>query len=554
LSAPETERRKKLALEQLAGRLSLIEESKGSSLSGEEIWREKLRACNEFGLDRVPKNSEIFERLPPSSRAKFQERLRRKSVRTRSGIAVVTVITKPFDCPHGTCTFCPGGVRFGTPQSYTRNSPAASFGLWSNFDPARQVREALEALERNGHDTSKVELILLGGTVLAMPKGYQAWFVKESYDALNQQSPASDLAESMKRNERSDHRCVGLTIETKPDWCREEHVDVLLSYGATRVEIGMQSLRAEVLKFVNRGHTVSDSVRALRVSKDAAFKVVAHMMPGLPLSNPEKDLEDLVSLVRDERFRPDMLKIYPTLVVEGTALYNQYKVGKYVPCVSEDLVELLCKFKREVPSWMRIMRIQREIPRDEIAAGSKAGNLRQMVLDRMKLNGLSCRCIRCREVGHRKASSPIQREQVEESSADPDLIPVSKTLYEASGGQEVFLAVEESPEDTLYGFLRLRIPSGEEHRQELRADRCALIRELHVYGSVVPLGAKSPESDPTRPQHRGLGTRLLAEAEKVASEEFGRKKVVVISAVGTKEYYRKRGYRDDGPYVSKWVG
>ncbi len=502
-----------------------------------EIWKLKLGACQKYHLDRVPKNSEILEFLSPPTKLALEEKLRRKSIRTRSGIAVVTAITKPFDCPHGTCTFCPGGVRFGTPQSYTPESPAASFGLRREFDPGKQVEDAIAILERNGHDTSKVELILLGGTILAMPRDYQEDFVRKSYEALNGARSVS-LIESLRRNEFARHRCVGLTIETKPDWCKREHVDLLLSYGTTRVEIGVQSLRPEVLRHVNRGHTLEDTYNAFSTARDSAMKIVAHMMPGLPLSDPEKDLEDLLEVVSDDRLKPDMLKIYPTLVVKGTALYNQYMMGKYAPYSLEEIVDLLARFKARVPPWLRIMRIQREIPKTEIDGGVRSGNLRQLVLDEMAKRGDRCHCIRCREIG--------RHERLEEST--PKL---NRIDYEASGGHEVFLSYVDEDTEALFGFLRLRIPSGNEHRPELRNERTSLVRELHVYGTVVPIGKQASPSGQSQQQHRGIGTALLRESEEIARNEFNRKKHVVISATGTREYYRKRGYKDDGAYVSK---
>lgn len=527
-----------LATSKIAEQILQFEAKTNSSITPKELWQIKLDACREYGLSTVPKNSEILERFDPLVRGRYFERLRRKSIRTRSGIAVVTVITKPFACPHGTCTFCPGGVRFGTPQSYTKNSPANSFGELRGYDAKMQVRDMLDILERNGHDTSKIELILLGGTILAMPLEYQTEFVKQSYDALNSQGDSQNLADAIKNNETAHHRCVGLTIETKPDWCKESHIDLLLSYGTTRVEIGVQSLREEVLKFVNRGHSLQDTIDSFRRAKDSSFKLVAHMMPGLPNSNVDRDLEDLIQLVSDESFKPDMLKIYPALVVEGTALYNQYKMGLFQPYSVEELVELLSKFKKLVPRWVRIMRIQREIPKVEIAKGPSAGNLRQLVLDEMKRRGERCSCIRCRESGH-------SERQLEDFSD----IALNRIDYEASAGHEVFLSFDDSKTDTLLGFLRLRIPSGLEHRPEIKGSSASLVRELHVYGPVVPVGFKS--SDPEHPQHHGLGTRLLHEAERVSRVEFSKKKIIVISAVGTREYYRNRGYRDDGPYVSK---
>jgi elongator complex protein 3 len=512
----------------------------GKAPSQKEIWKLKFEVCQKYHLDRVPKNSEILEFLSPPVRLTLEEKLRRKSIRTRSGIAVVTAITKPFDCPHGTCTFCPGGVRFGTPQSYTTESPAASFGLRREFDPRKQIEDAIAILERNGHDTSKVELILLGGTILAMPREYQDDFVRKSYEALNE-AKSESLLDSLKQNEFARHRCVGLTIETKPDWCRREHVDLLLSYGTTRVEIGVQSLRPEVLHFVNRGHTLEDTYSAFSTARDSAMKIVAHMMPGLPLSDPEKDLEDLLKLVSDERLKPDMLKIYPTLVVKGTALYNQYMMGKYTPYSLEKIVDLLASFKTKVPPWLRIMRIQREIPKTEIDGGVRFGNLRQLVLDEMVKRGDRCQCIRCREIGRHDQHTRLR-----------DFTPKLKRIdYEASGGHEVFLSYEDEEAEALFGFLRLRIPSGNEQRPELRNERASLVRELHVYGTVVPIGKQASTSGQFQQQHKGIGTALLHESEEIARKEFDRRKHVVISATGTREYYRRRGYKDDGAYVSK---
>jgi elongator complex protein 3 len=531
-----TEDREKVACQVIAKKLQETEDARSVALDQREIWDLKLSVCAQFGLDRVPKNSEILSYLDQPHRLVFESRLRRKNVRTASGIAVITAITKPFNCPHGTCTFCPGGLRLGTPQSYTKNSPAVVFGAPREYDPRRQVSDTLSFLQQNGHNTSKVELILLGGTILAMPQDYQRDFVRQTYDALNG-SQSLSLEEAVRANETAAHRCVGLTIETKPDWCKASHVDTLLSYGTTRVEIGVQSLRDDVLTAVNRGHTVKDSVDAFRVSKDAALKTVAHMMPGLPRSDPEKDLEDLLSLVNDEFYRPDMLKIYPTLVVEGTALYQQFKLGRYRPYNLDELVELLSKFKKQVPPWLRIMRIQREIPRKEVSGGESAGNLRQLVLDEMQRKGDRCRCIRCREIGHNRNAQRFGK------------LTLKRKEYDSSSGQEIFLSYDDEVSDVIHGFLRLRMPSGSEHREEIRDKRAALVRELHVYGPVVPVGRQTESADQS--QHRGLGSSLLLEAERISREEFSRKKVVVISAVGTKEYYRKRGYFDDGPYVSK---
>lgn len=529
-----------LALKELAERLEWrLKES--MNLDGKKLVNEKIYICKKYRLDRIPRNSEIITYLEHDSVLQLGL-LRRKSVRTRSGIAVVTVITKPYNCPHGTCIYCPGGVRFGTPQSYTKNSPAAVFGIERNFDPLGQVSDAIMNLEKNGHDTSKIELIVLGGTVLAMPREYQEWFIKKCYEALNGKE-STNLQEAIKENEFAAHRCVGLTIETKPDWCKEEHVDMLLSYGATRVEIGVQTLQENIIRYVNRGHALEDTVNAFRIAKDSAFKTVAHMMPRLPLSTPKKDLEDLMTLVTDQKYMPDMLKIYPTLVIKGTALYKLYKLRKYEPYDEEELIDMLCKFKSMVPPWVRIMRIQREIPEDEIVAGVKTGNIRQIIRNKMLQNDVRCRCIRCREIGHKIATGELEfHPRIEDS----ELI---RREYESSNGKEIFLSFEDKTTDTLFGFLRLRIPSGREHRIEIKGKFASLVRELHIFGQVVPVGKDSATSE--QAQHRGLGSRLLAEAERISKEEFKREKQIVIASAGTKEYYRKRGYIDEGPYVSK---
>lgn len=536
---------KELSYEQILKEIALSLEASlidSKSLTFSEMLNIKMELCRRYHLQRIPKNSEILQYIDQRYLPYISNLLRRRAVRTRSGVAIITAITKPFNCPHGTCIYCPGGVKEGTPQSYTKGSPAVEFGMKRDYDPSRQVLDAIDNLVKNGHDTSKIELIILGGTVLAMPIDYQRWFIKSCYDALNGKVSTS-LEEAIKGNETAPKRCVGLTIETKPDWCKEKHVDMLLSYGATRVEIGVQSLREDILKFVNRGHTLQDTVDAFRIAKDSAFKIVAHMMPRLPGATVEDDYEDLVRLVTDSRFKPDMLKIYPTLVIEGTALYRLYKIGKYVTYDDDKLIDMLCRFKSIVPPWLRIMRIQREIPREEIVSGTKEGNLRQLIRERMKKMGTSCGCIRCREIGFKLSVGEL------ESPPSIEDAKMKRIDYDSSGGREVFLSFEDQKTNSLFGFLRLRIPSGKEHRKEIKEEKASLVRELHVYGYVVPIG-REPEAS-HQIQHKGIGSRLLEAAEKISKEEFDRKKQIVISATGTKLYYKRKGYVDDGPYVSK---
>jgi elongator complex protein 3 len=457
-----------------------------------------------------------------------------KPTKTASGVAVIAVMPKPYECPHGRCIYCPGGIEFNTPLSYTGTEPATRTAQKFQFSPYDQVSSKLKQLQARGHDTGKSEIVIVGGTFPFMPSNYQREFVKSCYDALNG-SNSSSLQESIAENEHAENRCVGFTLETKPDYCKETHIDLMLELGVTRIEIGVQSLHDEVYRLVNRGHTLDDVVSAFRVARDSGYKIVAHMMPGLPGSSPERDIADFKLLFEDEAFKPDMLKVYPTLVLEHTGLYHLYTSGKYRAYSDDDLVNVLVEMKKTVPQYTRIMRVQREIESRDIIAGPKSGNLRQIVLDRLlKEEGISCRCIRCREAGLQKRY-PSASEVV-----------LNRMDYTASGGLEIFLSYESSDNETILGFLRLR-KVNRPHRQELQ--NAAIVRELHVYGQALGVGV---DTDSSSYQHRGYGMKLMQEAERIAKEELDVEKIAVISAVGTREYYKTRlGYSQDGPYVSK---
>jgi elongator complex protein 3 len=515
-----------------------------SILSGEVSSREglekaKKEAAKRYGLARFLTNSQIYLALPKEEREVRKEIFRVHPRRSASGIVIVTVFTSPASCPHGTCVYCPGGPSMGTPQSYVPDGPSMRGARAVGFDPYLQAQKMLRKYLDRGHEASKVELMVEGGTFLAMPKDYQEWFIKGALDGLNcSATPSPTLERAQQANELADFRSVGLTVETKPDWCRPEHVDMLLSYGVTKVEIGVQALRDAVLALSNRGHTVQDTLDAFRVARDSGLKVAAHMMPGLPGSNPEEDLGDLLRLFEDQGLRPDMMKLYPTTVVRGTALAKMCEAGLYEPYDLETVVEMIAEMKVHVPPWHRIMRIQREIPEADITAGSKAGNLRELVLERVREQGHSCGCIRCREVGM-DSPADIDRE------ADGDLALRSMS-YEASGGTEVFCTYEFARSGKLAGFVRMRSPSQSAHRPELSGGAC-IVRELKVYGRVVTVGSR----DDLAFQHRGLGRSLLEEMERQARERFGARSLLVMSAVGTRNYYRKFGYERRGPYMAK---
>jgi len=499
----------------------------------DDLDRIKIEASREFGLSLIPGNAEVIGVLKESERERLIRVLRRKESRALSGVNVVAVMTEPRACPHGRCAYCPGGPDEGVPQSYTGREPASMRGAQNDYDPYMQVSSRVEQLRAIGHDVDKVDLIIMGGTFPASPPEYQEGFVQGCLEALLDRRTRT-LAEAKRMAGSEGIRNVGITVETRPDCLDRGEVDRLLGLGVTRVELGVQNVYDDVYELVDRGHTVEDVVEATRLLKDSGLKVCYHMMPGLPGSTPERDLDGFRELFENPDFRPDMLKIYPTLVLEGTKLHGWWKAGEYEPLTTEGAVSLVADMKEHVPPWVRIMRVQRDIPSTIIAAGVDKSNLRQLVKGELEERGSSCRCIRCREVGQ-SGREP-----------DPENLEVVKRVYEASGGTEVFLSAEDKTADVLVGFIRLRIPSGTTHRPEFTPDS-AIVRELHVYGPMVPVGSRTDEGW----QHRGWGGVLLREAERVAHEEYGARKLLVMSALGTKEYYHRLGYSPDGVYVSK---
>ncbi|MGD9115637.1 MAG: tRNA uridine(34) 5-carboxymethylaminomethyl modification radical SAM/GNAT enzyme Elp3 [Dehalococcoidia bacterium] len=446
----------------------------------------------------------------------------KKFARTISGVTPVAVMTEPLPCP-GNCVYCP---TYGdTPQSYTPESPAVLRAIRCGYDARKQVGLRLKAFRDMGHPTDKVELIVMGGTFLAFPEDYQYKFIKECLDGLNG-TDSADLEEAKARNQTARHRCTGLCIETRPDWCGEGEVERMLEFGATRVELGVQLTDDEIYKLTRRGHKVEDVVKATALLRRYGFKVHYHWMPGLPGSTPEHDLELSRQLFEDERFKPDGLKLYPTMVVEGTELDRWYREGRYHPYSVETMVGLIAEIKSIVPGYVRISRVLRDIPAKFITGGCK-DSLRGVVRERMLQKGVECQCIRCREYGHRA------RQEREIGS------PRLKRLdYGAAGGKEIFLSFEDE-EATLFAILRLRL-------QPEDGANAALIRELHVYGPEVPLSGQ----DETAAQHKGLGKALLREAERIAKEEFGAREMTILSGVGAREYYRSEfGYKARGDYM-----
>jgi len=456
----------------------------------------------------------------------------KKLTRTISGVTPVAVMTLPMPCP-GQCIYCP--TFLDIPQSYTPESPAAMRARQCGYDARKQVELRLRVLTDMGHPTDKIELIIMGGTFLAYPRDYQYQFIKDCYDALNgSQSVSLEAAKWL--NETANHRCVGLCVETRPDWCGPAEIDGMLELGATRVELGVQTLDDEVYRLIGRGHGSGEVVRATALLRQHGFKVHYHWMPGLPGSTPELDLELTRRLFSDRRFRPDGLKLYPTMVVTGTELEKWYQAGRYQPYDAETMINLIVDIKLTVPKYVRISRVLRDIPPKFIVAGLK-DSLRNVVKQRMGERAIECKCIRCREYGHRVRNGW--------ETGEPRMIRLD---YEASNGREIFLSFEDENEK-LFGLLRMRIQAepiaglGPENSGNL-----AIIRELHVYGPEVSLGQQSAVAA----QHKGLGKALLGEAERIAAEEFRVPVIAVLSGVGAKEYYRTEfGYRSQGDYMVK---
>lgn len=447
-------------------------------------------------------------------------------IRSQSGIATVTVITEPFACP-GRCVYCPTEAR--APKSYLTNEPAVMRALRNDYDPYRQTLARLEALRETGHPVDKIELIIKGGTWSYYPDLYQRTFIQRCFDAANGADSPS-LAEAQRRNETAASRMIGVTIETRPDYVTREELIRLRELGVTRVEIGVQSLEDDVLELIIRDHGTEAIRRATRLLKDAGFKVAYHLMPNLPGATPESDAETARLTFTDPAYQPDTLKLYPCVVIESAELHDWWQEGRYTPYDDDTLVELLIRIKQLVPPHVRIERVIRDIPSTSIRAGCLVTNLREEAQKRMAQRGLACRCIRCRQVR-------------DDAGGAFELI---RRDYDASGGREVFLSFEDPGTDRLASLLRLRLPSGDAPAFGA-LQGAALIRELHSYGRHLPLR----EHDENAVQHHGFGRRLMAEAERIASEEFGCARMAVIAGIGVREYYRRAGYEEQDTYMVK---
>ncbi|MBI2624833.1 MAG: tRNA uridine(34) 5-carboxymethylaminomethyl modification radical SAM/GNAT enzyme Elp3 [Candidatus Nealsonbacteria bacterium] len=480
--------------------------------------------------------------------AKLENLLKTRGIRSLSGIIVVSVLTRPYPCG-GKCLFCP--TQKGVPKSYLDGEPAVMRALANKFDPYLQVQNRLKALENTGHPIDKIDLRIIGGTWSYNPKKYQTWFIKRCFEACNDydkkqktknkklQLKTENLEKLQKANENAKCRIIGVNVETRPDYIDIKEIKRLRKLGVTRVELGVQSTYDNVLDLNNRGHKIDATIKATKLLKDAGFKICYQMMPNLPGSNLEKDEKMFEELFQNLNFQPDQLKIYPCALLKEAPLYwVKDKIG-YKPYNVDELRELLKEAKKKIPYYCRIQRVIRDIPSTKITeGGAKAVSLRQdLAKDQIK-EGWRCKCIRCREV--KGDYNPKEK------------IYLFRENYEASGGREIFLSFENKSRTKLFSLLRLRVPAEVQPPLSFQTLKdSAIIREIQTYGQVHPIGQGPALSK--SPQHKGLGKKLMKEAEKIAKQESGLKKIAVIAGVGARPYFRKLGYQLKDTYMVKRI-
>uniref|UniRef100_A0A915DNJ5 Elongator complex protein 3 n=1 Tax=Ditylenchus dipsaci TaxID=166011 RepID=A0A915DNJ5_9BILA len=466
---------------------------------GKDVNLNKLKCdvSQKYGVGHQPKLVDIIAAVPLD----FKD------------ILVPKLKAKPMSSYYFTgniCVYCPGGpdsdFEYST-QSYTGYEPTSMRAIRARYNPYLQTAGRLQQLANLGHSIDKVEFIVMGGTFMSLDNDYRDYFIRNLHDALSGHTSSMHW----------------ITIETRPDYCLPRHLDDMLNYGCTRLEIGSNPLMKMLLETQTGTHCRG---------------IVIHMMPDLPNVGIERDIEQFIELFENPAFRPDGLKIYPTLVIRGTGLYELWSSGKYKSYAPQVLVDLVAQILALVPPWTRVYRVQRDIPMPLVSSGVEYGNLREHALARMKQLGVKCRDVRTREVGIQEIHEKIRPYQVELIRRD----------YVANGGWETFLSYEDADQDILVGLLRLRKCTDKVHRPELKGG-VSVVRELHVYGTAVPVASR----DPTKFQHQGFGQLLMEEAERIASEEHNSFKIAVISGVGTRSYYRKLGYELDGPYMSKYL-
>lgn len=500
-----------------------------------ELRQFKKKFAKENDVD-TPSNFQInksYRQLVKEKKIKedpaFYELFRKRKIRSLAGVSVITALTKPYYCP-GKCVFCP--TEEDMPKSYLSNEPGAMRAVLNDFDPKRQIQTRLESLQNQGHPTDKIELIVLGGTFSAYEPRYQTAFIRQLFNGLNN-TKFRKLHDAQTHNETAEHRCIALSLETRPDHITKKEIKRFRELGCTKLQIGLQSLYDDVLTLCKRGETVEQGRRAMQLARDAGLKISVHMMPNLPGSTPARDLKMMKKLFQHEDYKPDFLKLYPCTVVPFSELEKWWKKGKYKPYSDEVLTDLVINIKKLVPEFVRIDRLVRDIPGESILAGNLDTNLRQII--QIKQKNPICRCIRCREIRNQ--------------AVNPDHIKYRAQEFKASNGKEFFLTYEDNKNDKLLSLLRLRFPSQLfTHKKHFikELQDAAIIREVHTYGFQVEIGKKSQGA----PQHLGLGRKLIKKAEEI-TKDAGIKRLAVIASIGTREYYKKWGYHLEGTYMVK---
>jgi elongator complex protein 3 len=525
----------------------------------------RRRSASALGINQPPNRSILraYHTLVKKKRIKAHPAIEhfftKAGIRSTSGIAVVTSLVKPYACP-GKCVYCPTEVRM--PKSYIASEPAAARSLRLDFNPYHLMQKRIDVLEKNGHPVDKIEYIVKGGTWNAYPLKYQYWYILESFKACNNLSRRvraphtneshwdkrslkdliAEVEKEQRYNERAAYRIIGITLETRPDAITPKTIYHMRLQGCTRIELGLQAPDDDILALIQRGHTVEEFHRAIWLLRCAGFKVDLHFMPDLPGTTPDHDIAMYTTLFDDPTLKPDMVKIYPNTVIKSAELYQWFLDGRYKSYGSEELFRALLEMKRRTPRYCRISRLIRDIPATEIEDGNKTTNLREVLAHKLTELGEVCVCLRCREISRH----PIAHNETPVLFVD---------TYDTVGGTEYFLSYEDKNRTAVFGFLRLRIPEDQNlfrtQEQKLHTFMpetrgSALIRELHVYGQLVPIGKRKLKAS----QHKGIGKKLMAEAERIAVKS-GYKKITVISGVGVRGYYRKLGYRKMGTYMVK---
>ena len=472
----------------------------------------------------------LLEKKSIKKSEKLEKLLKTRPIRSLSGIVNVSVLTKPYPCP-GRCIYCPSETNI--PKSYLSGEPAVERAKRLKYDPYLQIQKRLEVLDMSGHSTDKIELRTIGGTWSFYNLKYKIWFIKKCFDAANETKDIKDekktivqlwkeLEKAQKKNEKAKYRIIGLSFETRPDFINSKEIEEMRRLGATKIELGVQSVYDDVLKFNKRGHTVKETVEATELLKNAGFKVAYQMMLNLPKSTQKKDIQMFKELFNSESFKPDALKIYPCALVKEAPLYKLYLKKQYKPYTEKQLIETIKSIKKLIPRYVRVERIIRDIPSPLIVeGGARISNLRQVIDEQIKKEGWQCQCIRCREIkdANIKEKTYLFRED-----------------YNASNGKEIFLSFEGKNRKYLYSLLRLRINKTD-----------AIIREVHVYGQAASISKKNSQV-----QHKGLGLKMIKEAEGIVKKDFGLKKIKIISGVGARDYYRsKLNYKLKDRYMVK---